>query len=222
MPYFSNATKNRYPSAKTRLQPISIARNKQRSTAITSIYNTSHVIHPSVTTQAMAHNPMVVRKLFPETQMTTDRIMTPPISLGGGGYRYNQLPPIDPTQESDFHHQAATLNHTSIGKGLKGAVNSGISKNGVNSRVFSARTDEVGVKRAVKNFALQKENYFLDYSRPSTTAEIRVSCINYWPRLNFRLFGMARTFRFPESEAKKHLRHLGIFVNSRTHLSRLL
>ncbi|XP_075238747.1 uncharacterized protein LOC142334532 isoform X2 [Convolutriloba macropyga] len=169
----SNATKNRYPSAKTRLQPISIARNKQRSTAITSIYNTSHVIHPSVTTQAMAHNPMVVRKLFPETQMTTDRIMTPPISLGGGGYRYNQLPPIDPTQESDFHHQAATLNHTSIGKGLKGAVNSGISKNGVNSRVFSARTDEVGVKRAVKNFALQKENYFLDYSRPSTTAEIR-------------------------------------------------
>ena len=123
----------------------------------------------------MVHNPMVVRKLFPETQMAADRIMTPPITLGGGGggYRYNQLPPIDPTQESDFQNlplPAASQNN----KTVKAISSGNSSKNNPNSRVFSARTDEIGVKRAVKTFALQKENYFIDYSRPSTTAEIRV------------------------------------------------
>ncbi|XP_063713070.1 serine-rich adhesin for platelets-like isoform X2 [Symsagittifera roscoffensis] len=173
-------TKNRYPSAKTRLQPISMARNKQRGSVISGPFSglSNYLIHSNATQAAsgpsMVHNPMVVRKLFPETQMAADRIMTPPITLGGGGggYRYNQLPPIDPTQESDFQNPplpAASQNN----KTVKAISSGNSSKNNPNSRVFSARTDEIGVKRAVKTFALQKENYFIDYSRPSTTAEIR-------------------------------------------------
>ena len=129
----------------------------------------------------MSHNPMVVKKLFPESHMaaTADRnIMTPPVTLGGG-YRYNQLPPIDPSHEMD---PSQFLNHASHhSKVSKSSANSSKQNNaaGSHSRVFSARADEVGVKRAVKAaHQLQKENYF-DYSRPSTTAEIRVSFLSF-------------------------------------------
>ena len=127
----------------------------------------------------MSNNPMVVKKLFPENPSNAvDRIMTPPIILGTGGYRHNQLPPIDNIQEGDPQQVLVNTGSGGFGGGVLGGYHTKVSKtsaNKNNSRVFSARMDEVSVKRTVKNHSMHKENFFVDYSRPSTTAEFRVS-----------------------------------------------
>ena len=106
--FSSSTSKTRYPSAKTRLQPISMNRGKRNSSVGSLPNQTSSIITAGNT--MMGNNPMVVKKLFPENPAHTgDRIMTPPIILGTGGYRHNQLPPIDNAQEVDSQQVRSKL-----------------------------------------------------------------------------------------------------------------